>query len=225
MNPRIAIIAALPREIAPLVRDWPVHSRSRAEGWTIAENDRAIAVCAGMGQERAARAMELAEARGPLCSILSVGYAGALRAGVSRNSIHWPSVVVNAKTGEQYACDKGSGTLVTVDHVITLKEKAQVAERWNADLVDMEAAAVACLARMCGLPFRALRVVSDEAGDVLPELNRFIDAQGGFRQVAFARNLVLHPWMIPAAVRLGRGSAQASRKLSEALRETLERAE
>jgi adenosylhomocysteine nucleosidase len=225
MKARIAIVAALPREIAPLVRDWPIHSRSRSEGWTIAEKDRAIAVCAGMGRERAARALELAEARGPLFSIFSVGYAGALRSGFSRNSVYWPSVVIDAKTGEQYACDKGSETLVTMDHVVRQDEKGQLADRWNADLVDMEAAAIARFAQMRGLPFRAVRVVSDEFGDVLPDLDRFIDAQGRFRQLAFAINLALHPWMVPAAVRLGRDSAQASRNLAEALRETLENAE
>lgn len=225
MKARIAIVAALPREIAPLVRDWPIHSRSRSEGWTIAENDRAIAMCAGIGRERAARALKLAEARGPLSSVFSVGYAGALRSGFSRNSIHWPSVVIDAKTGEQYACDKGSGMLVTMDHVVRQDEKRHLAERWNADLVDMEAATVARFAQMRGLTFRAVRVVSDEVGDALPDLNRFIDAQGGFRKLAFAANLALHPWKIPAAVRLGRDSAQASRNLAEALREVLERPE
>ena len=49
-RPRIAILAALPREVAPLVRDWSAPVVSRREGTSVWESDRAIVVCAGMGQ-------------------------------------------------------------------------------------------------------------------------------------------------------------------------------
>jgi adenosylhomocysteine nucleosidase len=225
MKTRIAILAALPRELASLVRDWPSRRRSRRGGYMIAECDRAIAVCAGMGRERVAHALSLAAMEGPLDSIISVGYAGALRRGVERNTIYWPAIVVDARTGERYPCECGSGTLVSCDHVLTHKEKPEAAERWGADLVDMEAAAVARLARSRDLPFRTLKIVSDEVGDVLPDLNRFIDARGGFREVAFASYLVRHPGSIPAAVRLGRNSAQASQELAQVLRGVIKKAE
>jgi adenosylhomocysteine nucleosidase len=225
MKARVAILAALPREITPLVRDWPVRKTSRRGGYMIAECDRAIAVCAGMGRERVAHALTLAAMQGPLHSVISVGYAGALRPGIVRNTIYWPATVIDAQAGERYACECGSGTLVTVDHVLGCKEKQQMAERWSADLADMEAAAVARLARMRDLPFRALKIVSDEMGDVLPDLNRFIDTRGGFRELAFASYLARHPWRIPAAVRLGRHSAQASQEMAQVLRGVLESAE
>lgn len=225
MKSRIAILAALPREIAPLVRDWPVRTASRREGFLIAECDRAIAACAGMGSERVARALEMAEARGSLRMILSVGYAGALRSTLKRNALCWPSVVIEASTGEHYASEAGSGTLVTVDHVVNHEEKLHMAKRWNADLVDMETAAVARLAQMRGLPFRALRVVSDEAGEVLPDLNRFTDPHGGFREVAFAGHVAMRPWLIPVVVRMGRHATRASKKMAQELKEFLERAE
>lgn len=223
MNARIAILAALPRELAPLVRDWPVHIASSREGSSIWECDRAIAVCAGMGRERVAYALELAEGRGPMSSIVSVGYAGALRADIVRNTLYWPRNVIDAKTGDSYTCEGGEGTLVTADHVLGQEEKPKMAERWDADLVDMEAAAVAQLAQVRGLPFRTLRVVSDELGDVLPDLNRFIDRRGGFRETAFAGHLAAHPWSIPRAIRLARYSAEGSRAMARALREVLER--
>lgn len=221
MKARVAILAALPRELVPLVRDWPVRKASRRDGYTISECDRAIAVCAGMGRERAAHALTLAAMRGPLHSIVSVGYAGALRTGIGRNEIYWPATVIDARTGERYACEGGSGTLVTSDHVVAQKEKQQMSELWNADLVDMEAATLAQLARMRNLRFRTLKVVSDESGDTLPDLNRFIDARGGFREAAFSLYIARHPWMIPAAIRLGRNAAKASESIARALREDL----
>ncbi len=66
MKARIAIVAALPREIAPLVRDWPVRVSSHRDGTMICECDQAIAVCAGMGRERVEHALALAAGQGPL---------------------------------------------------------------------------------------------------------------------------------------------------------------
>lgn len=223
MNSRIAIVAALPREIEPLVRNWPARITSRRDGSMICECDRAIAVCAGMGRERVAHALALAETRGPVHSVISLGYAGALRAGIARNKIFWPRMVVDAATAERFDCEVGSGTLVTVDQVLGLKEKPQVAERWNADLVDMEAASVARVCQLRGMPFRTLKVVSDEAGDVLPDFNRFIDARGGFREAAFAWYLALHPGMIPNAIRMERHTVQASETMARAMSEVLEK--
>ncbi|MHB8301220.1 MAG: phosphorylase family protein [Acidobacteriaceae bacterium] len=218
MNARIAILAALPRELAPLVRDWPTRSTSRREGFRVAECDRAIAVSAGMGAERVTRALEIASGRGPLSEIVSAGYAGALRPSIAACTLFWPAEVVDARTGDRFVCQQGSGTLVSTDHVVDHEEKLLLAGRWNADLVDMEAATVARLARERGLPFRTLRVVSDEAEEVLPDFNRFMDARGGFRGAAFAAYLLARPWLIPAAMRMGRRATQAAHGMAKELR-------
>ncbi|MEO6829113.1 MAG: phosphorylase [Acidobacteriaceae bacterium] len=225
MKPRIGILAALPREIEPLIGGWPVRRQSRLDGTLIAECEQAIAVCAGMGSDRVAIALELAESCGPLHSIISVGYAGALREGTERNTVWWPATTIDATTGERYESEGGSGTLVTLGRVAGREEKAQLARRWNADLVDMEAAVVARMAQMRNLPFRALKVVSDEAGDGMPDMNRFINERGGFREAAFAAHLVLHPWMIPSTIRLGRDSMRGSEEMARVLRRLLETTE
>ena len=225
MKRRIAILAALPREVASLVRDWPARTPFESEGASLWECEDAIVVCAGMGRERVARALELAEARGQFHSIFSVGYAGALRPGMRMDKVYWPATVIDAQTGERFECHGGDGTLVTSDHVVHATEKRELAERWNADLVDMEAAAVARLAQTRNLPFRTLRVISDEAADKLPELGRFTDELGGFREASFAVYLALHPWLIPAAVRMGKRATQGSRMMAETLRPICEQSE
>ncbi len=224
-NSRIAILAALPREVAPLVRDWPVSNVSRREGTSVWECDRAIVACAGMGSKRVTRALELAELRGPLDLVISVGYAGALRTGMTIDRVYWPAIIIDATTGERFECNDGNGTLVTTDHGVGREEKLELAARWGADLVDMEAATVARLAQKRNLPFRALRAISDQVEDKLPDLGRFTDERGGFREASFAAYIALHPWLIPSAIKLGRQSAQASQSIAQALRQFLQQAE
>lgn len=224
MKPRIAILAALSREIAPLVRDWPRRTQPE-KGIQIWECDRAVAVCAGMGRKRVAKAFEMATKVGPLASVISVGFAGGLREDLVAGRAAWPAMVIDARTGARYPCTGGAGTLLTTDRVLGKAEKREAAARWNADLVDMEASAVAELACKQGLPFRTLRAVSDTVGDVLPDLNRFTDSEGQFREMAFAAYLALHPMQIPAVVRLGRNSSRAAEAIAQVLREVLECAE
>ncbi len=224
-RPRIAILAALPREIAPLVRGWPAPVVSRQEGTSIWESDSAIVVCAGMGQQRVTRALELAESRGPLRSVISVGYAGALREGLRMDGVHWPAIVIDGQTGERFACEDGQGVLVTTDHVVGRDQKPKLAAQWNADLVDMEAATVARLAKERGMPFRTVRAISDPVDENLPDLSRFTDVRGGFQSGAFAMYVALHPWLIPTTVRLGKQSARASQAIAASLLQLLSQAE
>lgn len=221
MTARLAILAALPREIAPLVHRWPIQKRSTREGWWLAANDRAVAVCAGMGADRAAIAFHLAIAEGPLHSVLSMGYAGALHSGITAGTLHWPAVVLEARTRERFECGQGGGTLLTVDHVLSPAEKQQAAAQWGASLVDMEAATIARLAGQQGLPFATLKGVSDAWNDPLPDLTRFLDANGGIRERAYAGYLVLHPWLLPGALRIGRRTAVLSRAMAIALEEKI----
>ena len=225
MKPRMAIVAALPREVAPLVDALSFRMVQRSEGASVWECDGAILVCAGMGRERVTRAVELAESRGPLHSILSAGYAGALRTGMAIDIAYWPATVIDAQTGERFFCKDGSGTLVTTDHVADGQEKSALAGRWNADLVDMEAAAVARLAQIRKLPFRTVRAISDEAAESLPDPGRFTNEYGGFRERAFAMHVALHPWLIPAAIRMGKRAGHGSRTIAQAICHVMEQAE
>jgi adenosylhomocysteine nucleosidase len=224
-RPRIAILAALPREVGPLVRDWNAPVVSRADGTSVWENDRAIVVCAGMGRERVTHAMELAESHGPLRAVISVGYAGALRSGIRIDRVYCPAVVIDDATGEQFACEDGEGILVTADHAVGSDEKPKLAIKWHADLVDMETATVARLAKLRALPFRSLRAISDQVDDRLPDLSRFTNAQGGFQSASFAMYVALHPWLIPTTVRLGQRSTRASQAIAQALLQILRQAE
>ena len=60
-------------------------------------------------------------------------------------------------------------------------EKRRLASTYNADLVDMEAAAIARLAGMRSIPFYCFKGVSDGFNAKLPDFNRFIASDGQFQ--------------------------------------------
>jgi adenosylhomocysteine nucleosidase len=89
----------------------------------------------------------------------------------------------------------------------------------------MEAATVARMAKLRGLPFRTLRAISDPVDEKLPDLSRFTDVRGGFQSASFAMYVALHPWLIPTTIRLGKQSARASQAIAAALLQVLRQAE
>ena len=83
----------------------------------------------------------------------------------------------------------------------------------------MEAAAVAAAARAHGIHFAATKVISDELDFEMPEMARFIDAQGRFKTASFALFVALRPWLWKPVALL----ASNSRKAAQALGAHLER--
>ena len=84
-------------------------------------------------------------------------------------------------------------------------------------MVDMEAATVAKLARARGLPFRAIKAISDEHDFELEALNHFADQRGQFRTAAFALHAAMRPALWKSTMQLGRASAEAIRALDQAV--------
>ncbi len=102
-----------------------------------------------------------------------------------------------------------------------MAEKARLAERYGASLVDMEAATVARMALARGLGFRAIKGVSDGYDFELGALGKFEGERGSFRTGAFAGYTAVRPWTWGKAMELGRGSAKALGALEAVLRGVL----
>jgi adenosylhomocysteine nucleosidase len=81
----------------------------------------------------------------------------------------------------------------------------------------MEAAAIARLAEMRGIPFYCFKGVSDDVSDKLPDFNRFIAPNGQFQMARFTLFALLRPWHWPALVRMGENSREASQCIAESL--------
>jgi adenosylhomocysteine nucleosidase len=222
---RIAIIAALPGELRPLVKHWQrvATGIKGTKKWTLSrEGDTWIAVCAGMGAEAVRRSYTIASSDGPLDMLLSVGWAGSLSAGVNPGTVQVPTVVIDAQTGEQFNLDQGGRKcgLVTTARVADAAEKVRLAATYQgAILVDMEAATVARLAAMHGIPLLCIKGVSDAAGAKLPDLNSFIDLKGHLRLVRFLLHISFRPQYWASLVHLGKNSARASESMQDLILE------
>ena len=213
---RIAIIAALPGELKPLVKKWQRISTgvSGTKKWILSHDaDTWIAVCAGMGAEAALRAYATAVSDGPVDMLLSVGWAGSLYAEVSPGTVQVPTVVIDAQTGEQFSLAEGKRKLrlVTIPRVADNVEKKRLAATYPGSvLVDMEAATVARLAAMHEIPLLCIKGISDAAGATLPDLNPFIDQRGQMRMARFLAYVAVRPRYWPSLLHLGNNSARAA---------------
>jgi adenosylhomocysteine nucleosidase len=222
---RVAIIAAFPGELKPLVRGWPHSTRGNIRFWAQRnEEEEWIAACAGAGQAAATRAFAAIEDGGPIDLVFSVGWAGALTTGVKAGAAYNAAGVIDVRTGERFNCDADAGDrwLVTSPIVANEAEKQRLAAAYKADLVDMEAAALARLAQMRGIPFYSIKGVSDGFHDQLPDFNRFIRSDGQFDLTGMVLFSILRPWHWPALVRMGENSKKASQSIRESLLDFLD---
>jgi adenosylhomocysteine nucleosidase len=220
--PKIAIVAALEREVSGLTRNCRrVEQEHQGRRFVFFECDEMVVVCGGIGLEAARRAVEAVIALYRPVIVHSVGFAGALEAGLHVGDIFVPAVVVDARDGSrvQIEADRAQGTLVTFMAVAGAKQKANLAQAYQAQAVDMEAAAVAVAAHAHGIEFAATKVISDECDFEMPgiEMTRFIDAQGRFRTASFAAFVALRPWMWMRVAALASNSSKAAKALGEHL--------
>ncbi len=215
---RVAIVAALEREIRPLVRDWE-RSRKLFEGreFEFFENDHMVVVCGGIGAEPARRATEAVIRLFDPELVISAGFAGALRSELTVGQVLTPRIVIDAGDSSRTDTRSGTGTLVTFTAVAGAAQKAKLAQAFGAQAVDMEAAAVARGAGKHGVRFLACKAISDASDFSMPGLARFVRTDGTFQSGRFAFHLVMRPWLWKDAVTLARGSALASRKLCQSL--------
>ncbi|HVC45690.1 MAG TPA: hypothetical protein VND90_00460 [Terracidiphilus sp.] len=215
---RVALIAAMPAELKPLVRGWPHSTRDGIHFWAQrTEQEEWIAACAGAGQAAATRAFAGLEDGGPIDLVFSLGWAGALRTDLEPGSAHNVAGVIDVRTGERFHCDAGAGRhwLVTCLRVADAAEKRRLASAYNAALVDMEAAALARLAAMRGIPFYAFKGVSDGFADRLPDFNPFLASDGRFLTARFTLFALLRPWLWPGLAQMRENSKRASQNIAE----------
>jgi adenosylhomocysteine nucleosidase len=219
---KIAIIAALPREIAGLVGGTKADASLVKDGVWLYRVEGAVVVAAGMGAERAAVAVEAALSIGEVGMLISMGMAGGCVPGVQAGSVVEAGVVVDVATGERFVAGSGTGvTLATAGAIASVAEKARLAESFGASMVDMEAATVARMALAREVGFRAIKGVSDGYGFELSALTKFEGEKGSFRTGAFAAYTAVRPWTWRKAIELGRGSAKALGALEVMLRGVL----
>jgi adenosylhomocysteine nucleosidase len=188
----------------------------------------ALVAVSGIGRAAAAAAaVALVEAGAS--ALMSFGVAGALDPRLKPGSVVLPSVLLLIDGGryptdavwrERIAAELRpsraviEGHLLTSDQAIdTPEQKAAAFHGTGAVAVDMEGAAVAEIAAKHHLPFVAVRVIVDAAGDRLPPAVVAASRAGRVRIARLVMGLAASPGEIPALMRLAQRYRVAMRTL------------
>jgi len=209
----------MPVEVAPLLNGvQPAH----VNGVDLFELPNAVIAVGGIGEKFARRAAEAAIDHARPKLLLSAGIVGAISPKLKVGDVGRIRQVVDVATGEIYPAAKdGDWVLATSQDVSDAAEKHQFLTKFGADVVDMEAAAVAQVAKERGLEFAAIKSISDDAEFDMPPLNRFID-NGKFDTRRFLIYVALHPRWWGALGKIKKNSEIATENLCEAVAHLIE---
>ncbi len=206
----VAVVAAMSRELAQLLGK---RQPRQVNGVALFDLERAVVAVGGIGERSARRAAETAIDDAQPTLLFSAGIAGAISPMLKVGDVGRIREVVDVATGERYPADGGEWVLATSQDVSNAAEKRELLTKYGADVVDMEGAAVARVARERGLQFAALKAISDDAEFVMLPLNRFIDEKGRFNTGRLLLYVAFRPRWWPVLAKMRTNAAIASANL------------
>ncbi|MFZ0313761.1 MAG: nucleoside phosphorylase [Candidatus Korobacteraceae bacterium] len=213
------MIVAMPVEVAPLLDGVKAE---QVNGVDLFVMPNAVMAIGGIGEKFARRAAEVAIDWAHPKLLLSAGIVGAISPKLKVGEVGRIREVIEVATGEIYpASGDGDWVLATSQRVSGAAEKQQLFTKFGADVVDMEAAAVAQVARERGLRFAAIKSISDEAEFDMPPLDRFVD-QGKFDTRRFLVYVALHPRWWRTLGKIKKNSEIAAENLCRAVGHLIE---
>jgi adenosylhomocysteine nucleosidase len=215
----VAIVAAMRTELAPLLRGIPV---KRVNGVELFELQNAVVAIGGIGRSAGVRAAEVAIAEAQPQILVAAGIAGAVSPRLKVGEVAQAREVVDAENGDRYAAQGGDWLVATAPCISDAVGKKALWEQFGADVVDMEGAAVASVAKRHGIKFAAVKAVSDQADFPMPPLMRFLGPAGNFVTGRFLVYLMLHPRWWGPVMKLSSNSRRASMNLSRELGHLIE---
>jgi adenosylhomocysteine nucleosidase len=174
-----------------------------------------------MGAAAAARAGAAIAAARPR-AILAVGFCGALDPALAVGDLVAADEVVDEATGERFAADAAllaaapgrRGVLVSARRIARLPEERAALE---GAAVDLESAALARAAAAAGVPFLAVRAVTDTTRHRLPDFERMAAGADTLRPWRGVTYFVARPQELPRLIRVGAGARRAGRALADGL--------
>lgn len=210
----IAIVAAMRVELAPLIGKL---AAQQIDGVELFELPEAMVAIGGIGEKRARHAAEVVIVHAQPRLLVSAGLAGAISPNLKVGDVGRIREVIDVASGERYLTSGGEWILATSQDVSDVAEKQGLLTKYGADVVDMEAAAEAQVAKELGIEFAAVKAISDDAGFVMPPMNRFIDENGRFDTRRFLGYIALHPKWWATLGKIRKNSKVASTNLCEAV--------
>ncbi|MHC4894034.1 MAG: 5'-methylthioadenosine/S-adenosylhomocysteine nucleosidase family protein, partial [Planctomycetota bacterium] len=182
---RVGVVVALPEELGPLterVRSLGLRSGLELYEAALGAGPPALVTIAGVGKVRAARAASLLIEAGARRALLSVGVCGGLRRTERVGDLLLCDKAVQAdlalRADRERSADPSltaawagvvearRATFLTADRpVLSPWRRLRLARAWVGPCAaDMETAAVAWVSEAAGVPWAALRAVSDDVG-------------------------------------------------------------
>jgi len=210
----VAIVAAMRVELAPLLEETQPRL---VNGVALFDLPQAVIAIGGIGEKCARRAAEAATEYAQPGLLVSAGIAGALSPKLKVGDVSQIREVLNVATGDRYSTQGGEWVLATSQEVSDVAGKQELLTKYGADVVDMEGAAVAQVAKERGLEFAAVKSISDDAGFAMPPLTWFIKANGRFATSRFLLHIALRPKWWPVLGKMRTNTAIASANLCRAV--------
>jgi adenosylhomocysteine nucleosidase len=231
LAPKIAIIAALEHELRTLIKGWPsrtIHHEERQ--FKVYESSYAAVICSGIGAEAGRRAAEAVIANYAPALLISAGIAGALVPELHVGETIFPEIAIDAGDSSRHQSSikatpisdtpLAKTIVVSYPEIAGAEQKRKLGKAYNAHAVDMESASVARAAEAHGLPFIAIKSISDEVDFEMPEMMPFFK-DGQFQSVRFAIHVGLRPWLWFRVLLLARNTQVAADNLCAWLRESV----
>ena len=210
----VAVIVAMPVEVAPLLDGVKPETVNGVDLFALPQ---AVIAVGGIGEKFARRAAEVAIGFAQPKLLLSAGIVGAISPKLRVGEVGRIREVVEVATGARYLTSSGGDwVLATSQDVSDAAEKRELLTKYGADVVDMEAAAVAQVAKERGLELAAIKSISDDAEFEMPPMNRFIE-EGKFDTRSFLVYIALRPRWWPTLGKIKKNSALAAANLCRAV--------
>jgi adenosylhomocysteine nucleosidase len=219
MSIRIGIISAMEREVAAFVSGWrSVRIQQKPFVMRIDRSGETAYVASGIGRDPGIAASEALVAEFKPDVLVSAGFAGALIAERKVGDEVLVGTVVDGTTGESFRTESSSDRrIVSSGFIANRNAKLELHSRYDAEAVDMEGAAVGTVAKRHGIPFYAVKTISDELDFPMLPFGSFVDEQGRFRIAGFLAHVSLQPTHWLGLIRMGRNSRKAAAKLCSEL--------
>ncbi len=239
-----ALLAALSQEVQPFLRR--VRARRLSGGdlpvWEFTtKTGKGVAVASGMGEDAALRAAAWVLERYQPQVVISLGFGGAVTPELPPGAVvlgesYWryepeaqalqeltvPSSPVwsgdLAERLQAAGLPVFRGSVVTTRGIIHKASHQVFLTHLTHPVLDLETTATAGVAHDRNLPFLAFRVITDTAGEEIPDFLKSLAQEGERAALGAALAwLAANPRRLPLLFRLWRRSRLAARRLAQAL--------
>lgn len=236
----LGVVAAMPQEIAPLLRRIGGYRKERVSGFNLYRfalpGADVLLIESGMGPAHALRATETLISAARPRALVNYGLCGGVEPGLALGELVLAERVLWLEGGrltqegepEQQlarvaleACAAAGvalrkGSFVTAAAIMNKQEVARsLAGGTACPVLEMETTAVLRAARREGIPFLALRCVSDAHDEELGfSLEEFCDRELRISPLRVLGCMARKPWIVPQLLRLSGNSKKAGERLA-----------